>query len=203
MKRIIIPVLILFLASCTSVKVNNQWDRSVDFKTFKTYSLYPWDRQNDQVVNDYDKQTIIGSIKNEMNSRGYKLVEKDGDLVVSTFVILEDKTSYQSYTNHYSGWAGYGGGWGYYGSAGFYGYGWSPGYNSTTYYSTDYTQGTLIIDIFRLSDKKLVWQGIGSGEVTEDLAKRDRKLPMRIGQIFRRFPVAKKSQKKLAEMDSE
>jgi len=195
MKNILIPVLLLLLASCTGVKVTNEWDRKVDFKSFKTYSLYPWDKHNDQIVNDYDKLTILSSIKNEMETRGYQHVEKDGDLVVSTFVILQDKTSYQSYSNHYAGWAGYGGGWGYYGGAGYYGYGMSPGYNSTTFYSTDYTKGTLIIDIFSLSNKKLVWQGIGSGEVTEDLAKRDRKLPMRIGQIFRRFPVTPKKQK--------
>jgi hypothetical protein len=196
MKKIIIPALIFILASCTGVKVTNQWDKSVDFKTFKTYSLYPWDKQNDKVINDYDKKTIINAIKNEMETRGYKLVEKNGDLIVSTYVILENKTSYQSYSNHYNGWAGYGGGWGYVGAPGYYGYGWGPGFSSTTVYSTDYTQGTLIIDIFRLADKKLVWQGIGTGEVTEDLAKRDRRLPMTIGHIFRRFPVSQKSQKK-------
>lgn len=203
MKKIIYPILALFLVSCTGVKITNQWDKEVDFNVFKTYSFYPWDKHNDQVINDYDKQTILDAIKDEMNSRGYKLVEKNGDLVISTFVIVEDKTSYQAYTRHYGGWAGYGGGWGYYGRAGYYGYGMSPGYNSTTIYSTDYQQGTLIIDIFRLSDKRIIWQGIGSGEVTQDLSKRDRRLPVTIGQIFRRFPVTKKSAKKLAEMESE
>jgi len=203
MKRIIFPILVLLLASCSGLKVNNEWDRSVDFKSFKTYSLFPWDKHNDQIVNDYDKQTILNSIKNEMNSRGYKLVEKDGELVVSTFVIVEDRTSYQAYTHHYGGWAGYGGGWGYYGGVGYYGHGWGPGYSSTTVYKTDYVQGTLVIDIFRLSDKKLVWQGIGSREVTNNYAQRDRTLPKNIGHIFRRFPNPKKSQKKLAAMEAD
>lgn len=200
MKKILIPLLlIIIISSCTGIKVTNQWDKNVDFKSFKTFSLYPWDKQNDKIVNDYDKQTIINAIKYEMESRGYKEVDKKGDLVVSTYVLIENKTSYQAYTNHYAGWAGYGGGWGYYPGPGYYGYGWGPGFGSTTVYSTDYKQGTLIIDIFRLSDKKLVWQGIGSGEVTENLAKRDRRLPMTIGHIFRRFPVAQKSMKKQEE----
>jgi len=71
MKNILIPVLLLLLASCTGVKVTNEWDRKVDFKSFKTYSLYPWDKHNDQIVNDYDKQTILSSIKNEMETRDH------------------------------------------------------------------------------------------------------------------------------------
>jgi hypothetical protein len=138
------------------------------------------------------------AIKQEMDGRGYKQVDKDGELIVSAFVIIENKTSYQAYTTHYGGWAGYGGGWGYYGGMGYYGYGWEPGYSNTQVYSTDYEQGTLLIDIFRLSDKRLIWQGIGSGEVTDDLNKRDRRLPMSIGQIFRKYPVTM-SKKNLSE----
>ena len=202
MRYLLILSFVLFFASCTSVKITNNWDKEVDFETFKTYSLYPWDKHNSMVVNDYDKQTILGAIKNEMNRRGYKYVEKKGDLVISTFVIIEEETSYQAYTNHYGGWAGYGGGWGYYGAPGYYGYGWGP-YATTTIYKTDYNQGTLIIDIFRLSDKTLVWQGIASGEVTENYEKRDRNLPKNIAQIFRRFPVTPLSSKKLAEQNAE
>jgi hypothetical protein len=199
MKRLLLPALVLLFlfSACSSVKINNNWDKEVDFNSFKTYSLFPWDKQNEKVLNDYDKMTIEGAIKNEMNQRGYKLVEKNGDLVISTFVIIEEKTSYQSYNNHYAGWAGYGGGWGYYGSPGYYGYGMA---GTSTIYSTDYNQGTLIIDIFRLKDKRLVWQGIASGEVQQDLEKRDKRLPMTISQVFRRYPVAKKSQKKLDTM---
>lgn len=195
MKKLLLLVLPIILVSCSGLKVTNEWDRKLDFKSFKTFSFYPWDKQNDEIVNDYDKMTILNSIRHEMETRGYEYVEKKGDLIVSVFVILEDKTSYQAYTHHYAGWAGYGGGWAYYGAPGYYGYGWGPGYTGTTVYSTDYTQGTLIIDIFDLSTKKLAWQGIGSGQVTENLARRDKKLPMNIGHVFRRFPVPQKRQK--------
>lgn len=195
MKKFIIPVIVLLISSCTGVKITNNWDKEVDFKEFKTYSFYPWDIHNDQIVNDYDKQTILMAIKLEMDGRGYKQVDKGGELVVSTFVIVEDRTSYQAYTNHYAGYAGYGGGWGYGMGMGYYGYGYGA-YSPYTVYSTDYQQGTLLIDIFRLSDKRLIWQGIGTGEMTTDMDKRDRKLPMTIGQIFRRYPVSKRAKNK-------
>ncbi len=202
MKKLFLSLFILaFITSCTSVKITNNKDKDVDFDQFKTYSFYPWDKQNDEVVNEYDKLTILGSIKNEMNKRGYKFVEKGGDLIISVFVIVQEESSYQAYTNHYAG------GWNY-GYAGYYGNGWGvgyygPGYNSTTIKSVSYNKGTLIIDIFRSSDKKQIWQGIASGKMTENLDKRDRRLPMTISQVFRRYPVTPKSQKKIDEMHAE
>lgn len=193
MKYFIIPIALLLISSCASFNVTNNWDKNVNFKKFKTFSLYPWDKHNDKVINDYDKQTILNSIKREMERRGYTHVKRNGDLIVSTFVVLENKTSYQAYTNHYGGYAGYGGGWGYYGSPWAYGYGWGPGYygGTTTITKVKYLEGTLIIDIFELESKQLIWQGIGTGEVTEDPAVRDRKLPKRISHIFRRYPIPK------------
>lgn len=195
MTRYTLPLLISILfviTSCSTLNVTNDYDKSVDFKKFKTFSLYPWDPQLDLEINAYDKATILNSVKDQMTGRGYEYVEKNGDLVVSTFVVLQNKTSYQAYTDHYGGYAGYGGGWMYYGSPWAYGYGWGPGFSTTTVQKVDYLQGTLIIDIFQLDGKKLVWQGIGSGEVTKDPETRDRKLPKNIAHIFRKFPVSKK-----------
>ena len=108
---------------------------------------------------------------------------------VSIFITLEGKTSYEAYTNHYGGWAGYGGGWGYTGFG--YGYGYGPGYSSTRVTQRNYNKGTLIIDVFRVADKKLIWQGIGSREVENNLEKRDRMLPKNVKQIMTKFPVSK------------
>jgi len=193
MKNILILAIFALLASCGSVQVTNKWDKSVDFKKFFTFSMYPWDKQNDTLINTYEKDVITKAVIAEMQGRGYKLVEKGGDLIVSTFVTLENKTDYQAYTNHYGGYAGYGGGWGYYGSPWAYGYGWGPGYyGSTTITSIDYVQGTLIIDMFEMDGKKLIWQGMGVGTVDDNPAKDDRNLPKTISHIFRRFPIAKK-----------
>ena len=194
MKKIsVLLVLISFLVSCSSVQVTNNWDKEVDFKSFESYSMYPWDKQNDEAINEIDKNNIINSVKSEMDRRGYVYKEKGGDLVVSVFVAVENKTSYQAYTNHYGGWAGYGGGWGYYGPAWSYGYGWGPSYSHTTVTKRDYLDGTLVIDIFAAGDKKLIWQGIGNGEVEENVERRDRKLPKVISHIFRRYPIPKKT----------
>ncbi len=188
-KFFIFIVVSLILSSCNSLKVTNHWDHNINFKNYKSFSFYPWDKHNDEIVNEWDKNTILQSVKKEMTHRGYVYKKSGGDLIISIFVIVENKTSYQAYTNHYSF---YGGGWGYYSPGWAFGYGYGPGYSSTTLHKVNYKLGTIIFDMFRASDKKLIWQGIGSGEVDNNFDKQDVKLPRAISHIFRRFPVTKK-----------
>jgi len=192
MKKLLpIFIIALILSACSSLKVYNDYDKTVDFNQFKSFSFYPWDYKHGYQINDYDKNTIYNAIQREMEEKGYQYTKEVGDLVISLFVTLKNETSYEAYTNHYGGWAGYGGGWGYYGFG--YGYGYGPGYSSTTITESNYEEGTLIIDFFNAADKKLIWQGIGSREVEYDLDKRDKKLPKNINQMLARFPVASKN----------
>jgi hypothetical protein len=190
MKKILsIFILLLLLSSCSSLKVYTDSDKTVDFTQFTSFSLYPWDYKHGYQLNDYDKGTILNAIKTEMAEKGYKFKKEGGDLVISIFITLDDVTSYTAYTDHYGGWAGYGGGWGYYGFG--YGYGYGPGFSTTTVTENKYQEGTLIIDIFNATDKKLIWQGIGSKEVQTDLDKRDQQLPKNVAKILASFPVIK------------
>lgn len=188
MKNILlIFIFLLFLASCSSLKVYTDSDKTVDFSQFKTFSLYPWDYKHGYQINDYDKGTILNAIKTEMSAKGYKFQKEGSDLVISIFITLDNKTSYTAYTDHYGGWAGFGGGWGYSGFG--YGYGYGPGFSTTTVTENNYQEGTLIIDIFNAADKKLIWQGIGSKEVQTDLDKRDQQLPKNVAKILANFPT--------------
>ncbi len=181
--------LLVVMASCSSLQVTYDYDRSVNFTEFKTFSFYPWDYKNGFQINDYDKQTILDAIQSSMEKKGYVYQEKGGDLAVSLFITIKGKTSYDAYTNHYGGWAGYGGGWGYNGFG--YGYGYGPGFSTTTVTENHYEQGTLIVDVFSMKDKKMVWQGIGSRPVENNLDKRDRVLPKNVAQIMSKLPANK------------
>ena len=194
MKRIIaIITLFVSLSSCSSLDVTYDYDRSVNFNQFSTFSFYPWDYKHGFQINEYDKQTIMTAIKSEMEQKGYTYQKQGGELAVSIFLTIKGKTSYKAYTNHYGGWAGYGGGWGYSGFG--YGYGYGPGFSSTTVTQTNYNEGTLIIDVFSIANKKLIWQGIGSRQIEENLDVRDRTLPKNVAQILASFPKLKKDKK--------
>ena len=74
-----------------------------------------------------------------------------------------------------------------------YGYGFGPGYSMgtshTTYNTQVYTVGTLILDVFDNSTKKLIWQGIGAGTVNKDPKNRDKNIPKAIAKIMNPYPV--------------
>ena len=176
-----LAIIVYTLGSCSSVKVTASLDEKADFDTPKTFSMYPWDAQNDSIVTAADKATITKSVENEMKARGYKLVESNGDLTISVFVILNRRTAVTAYTDHY--------GPGYYYSPYVYGpyrpYG---GYSRTTYEQRDYLEGTLLIDVLNTESKKVIWQGKAVGEVKSNDHDRTGDLSNTIKKIFVLFP---------------
>lgn len=179
MKKLLLPVIIIFLYSCSTIHVTADYDKDVDFTTYKTFSLLNWRTDNSRLVNDFDKERLEKAVVNEMTARGYEYQQTGGSLAVSIFVILEDKTDYTSYTDYY-------GGYGYY-----YGRPWGYGPGRTTVSQYNYTQGTLIFNVFDAKQKKLIWQGTAVGEVDDNPQNREKGIPEAVGEVFMRYPVQK------------
>ncbi len=183
MKKLFLATLVfaLFAVSCTTFKVTADYDKTTDFKSFKTFTLLPWNPHNDSIVSPFVKERILEALKNEMIKRGYFYVAdmKKADLGVNSFVLLQEKSDYQYYSNYY-------GSYGYY-----YGNPWAwGGYYGNPYGSVqrvDYTEGTLIIDVFDTHQKKLIWQGIGVGEVNRHTTGKN--VGKIVAQIFFKYPV--------------
>ena len=95
------------------------------------------------------QERIVSAIKRELTEGGLKEVSYDPDLFVTSHVTTKENTVYNTTT---FGYGGYGGGW----------YGWGGGMGSSSTTATNYTEGTLIIDGYRASDKKMVWRGTGT-----------------------------------------
>ncbi len=195
MKKIILPVLLmLILSSCNPWKFAGEYDKNVDFTSFKTFGLLNWDPVNDKVVIPQTKEYILMSIKDEMEKRGYVYQKENADLQVSVYVVVQEETSYSAYNDHYAGYNGYGGvsvgvGVGTGGAGvGVVGYG-MPMYPYTAV-KHDYAVGTIVVDLLNHSKKRLVWQGVGTGrlnhgEVSEKTVRRD------LGRLFQTLPIKK------------
>jgi len=183
MKKFVFPILLLFLYSCSSITVTSDYDKEVYFTTYKSFSLMKWRTDNSRLINDFDKKRLEDAIIVEMGSRGYSYTEIGGELAVSTFLILEDKTDYTSYTDYY-------GGYGYY-----YGRPWGYGPERTTVTQYDYTQGTLIFNVFDAKEKQLIWQGTAIGEVDNNPQNRDHGIPKVVAEVFAHYPIAKSIEK--------
>ena len=174
---------VLAVASCSSVKVVADMDKTVDFSQYETYSFLGWQDDSDKILNDFDKKRIRDAFISEFEARGMKPVKENGDMDVSLFIVVDQKTSTTAYTNYYgSGYGGYNryrGGWGY-------------GHSTTTYSESDYLEGTLVMDVFDGTSKDQVWQGIATSTITENPDKREKTIPNKINALMKKFPVQAK-----------
>lgn len=176
----------ILFASCSSVKFNADYDGDVDFSKFSTLSYYGWQEESDKILNRFDKERIEQAFADEFKKRGVSVVEKNGDIIVSLYIVVDQKTGTTAYTNHY----GAGGPYGYYGGFGYgAGWGWGMGYSSTSYQEYDYKVGTLVCDVFDYDTKKLIWQGVVSGEIDENPKSRERNIPRVVKELMKRYPV--------------
>jgi hypothetical protein len=76
-------LLMLFIVSCSSVKVLSDYDKEANFNNYKTYAFYKTGIDKAQ-ISDLDKKRILRAIETEMAAKGYTLSENP-DLLVSIF----------------------------------------------------------------------------------------------------------------------
>lgn len=185
MKQLFFAGIMLSLVSCSNLKITALHDNDVDFTQLKTYSYYGWTEEGEG-LNPFDKRLIESSFAKEFAKRNFTYVDSGGDIVISLFVVVNQKTSRSAYTNHYGGGPyGYGRYGYYYG----YNWGWGMGHSSTTYHEYDYYDGTLVCDVFLASSKKIVWQAVASSTINENPKKREKSIPRAVAYIMRKFPV--------------
>lgn len=168
-----------FIFSCSSVTFTADYDKEIDFSKYKTLSYYGWAKDSDKIINEFDRQRIEGAFATEFMKRGIELKQVGGDIVVSLFIVLDEKTGTTAYTTHVgTGGYGYGPGWG-----------WGMGYSTTNYRDYQYTVGTLVCDVFDAGTKKLVWQGVVSGKIDDNPNSRERNISRVVQEIMKKYPV--------------
>ncbi len=182
-KILAIPVLlVLFLSSCTSVKVLSDYDREANFKEYKSYAFYKTGIDKAQ-ISDLDKKRILKAIETEMGARGF-VKSENPDILVSIFTKEQERVNV--YNNNFGwGWGGWGGwGWGGFGWGG-----WGPGWGGGTQVSTS-TQGSLYIDLIDAKNKELVWQGKGQGTLhnTSNIDKKEARIREFVAEILQQYP---------------
>ncbi|MER3317998.1 MAG: DUF4136 domain-containing protein [Allomuricauda sp.] len=73
MRYLLSIVLVFTLTSCSSVKVNYDYDKAVDFSNYSTYNYYS-DMQSG--LNQLDERRLLRALDSTLKSRGYRLAEE-------------------------------------------------------------------------------------------------------------------------------
>lgn len=169
-----LPLLLLFVvASCDTVQVYSDYDKSADFKQYKTFAFLK--SGIDKVeISDLDKKRILNAIDQQLQAKGMTKSENP-DLLVNIFTKSREEISVNQFN------AGWGYGWGY---------GWNPYmYGGQTTVSSS-TEGTLYIDLIDAKKKELVWQGEGTGTLSKDMTRKDEIVNNIVTQILAQYPPA-------------
>lgn len=180
LRRIIAAIIALSFVSCSSIKVVTDVDKTVDFSSYKTFSFLGWQDDSDKILNDMDKKRLHEAFKKEFDARGMQYLEENGDIDISLFIVVDQKTSTTAYTNYYGS---------HYGRYGRYRGGWGYGHAQTTYTETDYLQGTLVLDVFDGKSKDQIWQGVATSTISENPQKREKTVPKKTAALMKRFPI--------------
>ena len=156
----VLITLTLITACASSTKIQSDYDHSIDFSQYRTYGYY-----SPMGVENPNYSSLLGqmfrdAIDAQMLPRGY--VKSDNpDILINVSARLEDKTKVTTTSDpmmHGGGYYGYRGGM--YDPWGGYGYG-------TSTHVSQYTEGTVNVDMVDIKQKRMVWEGIAIGRINE------------------------------------
>lgn len=155
----VVSLIAALLAACASgPQIKSDYDRTVDFSQYNSYGFF-----SPLGIEGPNYSTIYGSvfreaISREMEARGYTRSEQP-DLLINVSARLEDKTRVTTTSDPFHTYYGY--------RRGFYdpwyGYGWG-----TTTHVSQYTEGTVNIDVVDAKAKKMVYEGVAVGRLKEN-----------------------------------
>jgi len=158
--RLTSVLFVFMLTSCASgPQIQSDFDPTVDFSQYKTFMFFsPMSVEGQNYSTLYGRQFRV-SIAREMLARGYVEAE-NADLGINVSARLQEKTKVTQSTDPmmHAGYYGY--------RHGFYDPWMSYGFGTSTNVS-QYTQGTVNVDIVDLAQKRMVWEGVGIGRVKE------------------------------------
>jgi opacity protein-like surface antigen len=167
--RLLLSLSLLIGLTFTAASAQDVYVTSSPNATFSQYHTYAWGQQQNpnQVASPFLAQEAKTQINTQLQSKGLKLVQEseNPDLIVVGSGGMKTQTSYQAW-----GMRGIGGGMG----------GITPEQNVT---------GTLIVDIYDVKAKELVWRGVGQGTLNEKNSQKNMQLVDKaVAKMFKKYP---------------
>ena len=170
MRYLLFIVLIVVMASCSSVKVNYDYDKTVDFSSYSTYNYYS-DMQSG--LSQLDEKRLLNALDSTLKARGYRLAEEP-ELFINII-----SNEYRSAPNNNVG-VGLGGG----------GRNVGGGISVGLPLGGPNMQRSIQIDLVDAQRDALVWQAVAESGLRENASPsvREDKLRAVVKKVFSKFP---------------
>jgi hypothetical protein len=158
-------LMLLFAARSSAQDVKTDYDRNANFGQYKTYSWGQITTQDPLMVD-----RIKRSVNVALAAKGFMEVPSGGGLSVMAMETTKNQQSLDTFYN------GFGGGWRW------------GGFGDATTTTETYKVGTLVIDLFDATTKKLVWRGSASDTLSNKSEKNIDNLDKGVEKMFKKFP---------------
>ena len=167
----------LFLGACSSSpKIFVNEDPTADFSSYKTYSYEsPLGTDDPSGVQSVVSGQLIMATDKQLKARGYVKSENNPDLTIN--FIIQTKEKIRTTSSPSAG--------GYYGRRGYGMYG---GTDTTV---TQYTEGTISIDVIDNTGprKQMVWEGAATGKMSDKVRENYQEvIDAVVEDIFAKYP---------------
>jgi hypothetical protein len=167
-------VVALVATPAMAQKVNIDYAHDFDFGSIKTFQYVNTEDSNVK-GNQMMADRVASMIMKELREGGLTEVQENPDIYITYHFTTQDRTSYSTSS---FGYGGYGGGWGGWGHGGM-------GTSTTT--AHNYTDGTLLIDAYDSTDKKMIWRGTGTVTVKSKPEKQIKQVENILEKIGKRW----------------
>jgi hypothetical protein len=170
-------VTVAALAACSGTYIRSNWDSGVDFSPFRTFAILD---NPEPGISPLIDARVRAAIVTNLTGKGFQQVgtTDQADLAVGFEVATANHTDYQSV---HARWGG----------AGFH-------HNNNRWTTTgtvrsaqtEYTVGTLVIAVFDMENKDLVWEATGNRMLSQlsDTDQTQQRINKDVDKVMRDFP---------------
>ena len=167
---------LLALAACaTSPAVRAEYDRQVDFRSYRTFGFAEALGTDRGGYETLVTQALKSATRRQMEARGYRFAPAQPELLVNFNTHLRERLDVVRMPVAPSEYYGY------------------RSYVAWRAYDVEmhqYTEGTLNIDVVDAARAQLIWEGIATGPVTAEVYRnRQAAIEEAVERIFQKYPV--------------
>jgi hypothetical protein len=177
---LLLAALALLAACATGPRVRTDYDPSADFAQYRTWGFYSPIAMEESGYSTWISDRIKDNVRREMEARGYRYDATDPDLKVNFQGIVRERTDVWSVPRtdfHY-----------------FYSYRRRAYFAVPVWYDetqvSQYTEGTLTVDLVDAERNRMVWTGAAIGRVGRMTTPSERaaQVDTSIASIFAQYP---------------
>lgn len=166
MKNGIVAAVALVMATAVvyAQKVTVDSDPAAPFASYRTYAWVP----GTPAPNPLNEDRLHAAVDARLLARGLSMNTTAPDAYVTTHVTTKERKEFISTGFGYGPW-------------------WGGGYGST--YVDTYVDGTLVVDLYDASTKKMVWRGVATATASDKPSKNIAKMTKALDKMFEKFPL--------------